>query len=155
MAEEIIEVPYTWEIPFRYTAGKVLSKFFQALKEKKIIAVRCPKCQRVLLPPRAFCEMCYVPLSEWVEVGDTGIIRAFQICCQQFLGAPQPPWASGLINLDGVDTAMLHFIGGVDLENIQQAKEAIKIGTRVKAVWSEERKGVITDIQYFKPVELL
>ncbi|MCL5935421.1 MAG: OB-fold domain-containing protein, partial [Firmicutes bacterium] len=77
-----------------------------------------------------------------------------QVCYQKFLGAPEPPWASGLVRLDGADTAMLHFIGGVDLTDINKARELIKIGTRVRAVWNEERKGIITDIRHFKPVNL-
>jgi len=152
MEKDIIEVPYTWEIPFKYTAGEVLTKFFYELKEKRIMGIRCPKCKRVLLPPRGFCEMCFEPLEEWVEVSDEGVIGAFQICCMKFLGAPEPPWASGLIRLDGADTAILHFIGGIDLSDIEKGKEAIKIGTRVKAVWSDAPKGLITDIRYFTPV---
>ncbi len=150
--EEIIEIPYTWEIPFKYTAGKILTHFFKNLKEKRIVGLRCPKCKRVLLPPRSFCEMCYVPLEEWVLVKDEGVVRAFQVTYMKFLGAPNPPWASGLIKLDGADTAILHFIGNVDLSTPEAAKRSIKVGMRVKAVWSDKREGKITDIKYFEPI---
>ncbi len=40
--EEIIIVPGRWDLPFRHTAGRIASHFFHGLKEKRILATRCP-----------------------------------------------------------------------------------------------------------------
>ena len=153
---EIIEIPTKWEIEYRHTAGKFASKFFHGLKEKKIYGVKCPKCGRVLIPPRAFCERCFVPLEEWVEVSDTGTVVAYTITYRHFVGHPKPPFCLAFIKLDGADTCLMHLIGPPGWEALadpEKAKEVVKVGMRVKAVWAEERKGTIMDIKYFEPVK--
>ena len=151
--EEYLIIPGKWEIPYRHSAGKFATKFFMELKEnKRIMGVKCPKCKRVLLPPRAFCERCFVPLEEWVEVSDTGTIITFTICYEKFTGLPDPPYAVLEIRLDGADTDILHLVGGVDLSDPEKAVEKVKVGARVKAKWREERTGSILDIEYFEPI---
>ena len=39
----------------------------------------CRKCRRTLVPPRMFCDWCYGPTDEWVELPDTGIVETFSI----------------------------------------------------------------------------
>jgi uncharacterized OB-fold protein len=53
--------------------------------------------------------------------------------------------ALGITRLDGADTGLVHRIGDVDLKTIN-------FGMRVKVVFSEERRGDIRDIKYFKPI---
>ncbi|MBI2847528.1 MAG: Zn-ribbon domain-containing OB-fold protein [Chloroflexi bacterium] len=152
--EELIEVQERWNIPYRHSAGRFASRFLIALRdEKKVYGVRCPRCKRVLVPPRPFCERCFVQCTEWVGVSDKGTLEGFTISYQAYVGLPTPPYASGLIKLDGADTALMHFVGGVDLSDPQKAKKAVKIGMRVEAVWKEERLGHILDIEHFRPVQ--
>ena len=141
-----------WDIPFRHTAGRLASHFFRALVEKKILALRCPRCRRVLLPPRPFCERCFVPLEEWVEVGPPGALEAFTICYARFTGLPDPPYCQLLVKLDGADSALMHLLGEVELEDVEEATKRIQVGMRLEAVWREERVGGIQDIRYFRPV---
>ena len=51
----------------------------------------------------------------------------------------------GIIKLDGSDTSLVHLLGEINPDDI-------KIGMRVEAVFSQETKGSIQDIAYFKPV---
>lgn len=51
----------------------------------------------------------------------------------------KPPYLQGLIDLDGADTALAHFIGGVDLSDLEKVKDKVRIGMRVEAKWREER----------------
>ncbi len=150
--EEIIIVPGRWDLPFRHTAGRVASHFFHGIKEKRILATRCPRCQRVLMPPRPFCERCFVPLEEWVEVAQQGTLEAFTVCYARFTGLPDPPYCLILVKLDGADTALNHLLAEVELEDVERMKEAIQIGMRLEAVWQDEREGGIQDIKYFRPV---
>ena len=151
--EEYLIISGKWEISYSHSAGKFATRFFKELKENRsIMGVKCPKCKRVLLPPRAFCERCFVPLEDWVEVGDEGSIVTFTICYEKFTGLPDPPYAVLEIRLDGADTDILHLAGGVDLSDPEKAVETIKVGARVKAKWREERTGSILDIEYFEPL---
>ena len=150
--EEIIIVPGRWDLPFRHTAGRVASHFLHALKDRRILALRCPRCRRVLVPPRPFCERCFVPLDDWVEVGQQGTLEAFTICYARFTGLPDPPYCQMLVKLDGADSALMHLLGEVDLEDVEEATKRIHVGMRVEAVWREEREGGIQDIRYFRPL---
>jgi len=151
--EEYLIIPGKWEIPYRHSAGKFATRFFNELKNGKIMGVKCSKCGRVLIPPRSFCERCFTPIEEWVEVKDTGVIETFTICYEKFTGLPDPPYTVAVIKLDGADTGMMHFIGGVDLSDPKKAIEKIKVGARVKAKWRAERTGSILDIEYFEIAE--
>ncbi len=144
-----------WNIPYLHSAGKHATKFFQEIKDnKRIMGSRCPRCKKVLIPPRSFCERCFVPTAGWVEVSDKGKIEAVSINYMEYEGLPKPPYAIAFIRLDGADSCLMHFVGGVDLKNVEKAKDRVKIGTEVKAVWKDKgkREGRMTDIHYFKPV---
>jgi uncharacterized OB-fold protein len=58
----------------------------------------------------------------------------------------KPPFAYGMMLLDGASTGLVHFLGEVDLKEI-------KAGMRVEAVFKEERVGDILDIKYFRPID--
>lgn len=129
-------------LSFNYAAGEAASRFLIALRdEKKIWGTRCPSCQRVLVPARSFCPRCFVDTSDWIEVGPAGTLTAFASTSAPSSSVPHPS-SFALIRLDGADTALAHFIGGVD---------APRIGMRVAAVFAESRSGHILDIAYFKP----
>src|SRR3989337_4373543 len=128
--EENIIVPGRWDLPFRHAAGRIASHFFHALVEKRIIATRCPRCKRVLMPPRPFCERCFVPLDEWVEVKQQGTLEAFTVCYARFTGLPDPPYCLSLVKLDGAGTGLQPLLGGVELEDGERMKQAGRIRMR-------------------------
>ncbi len=132
---------------YSYSAGPVRSKFLLSLRDQqKILGTKCPVCTRVYVPARSTCLKCFENLGEWVEVGDEGILKSYTIVYKpEPIYSFDPPFAVGLIKLDGADTALVHRLGEVDFEKL-------RIGMRVRAVFSSERKGDIRDIQYFKPV---
>jgi uncharacterized OB-fold protein len=150
--EEPLIIDGRWDIPYRHTAGRAATRFFRELKDnKRIVGVRCPSCRRVLVPPRGFCERCFVPVDEFVGVEDKGTLTTFTIVYAHFTSLPPPPYCVGIIKLDGADTGLIHYVGGVDLQDMEAAKKAISVGMRLQAVWRDEREGKITDIEYFRP----
>lgn len=138
-----------WEISpeYRYDTGKAIGRFLQGLKEKKILGVKCPKCQRVLLPPRDFCELCFVKTIEWVELEPRGKVKTFSLCYMTWdvrkLDEPEIP---AVIEVCGASDGMgiMGLLGEVKPEDV-------KIGIEVEAVFAKERKGRITDIAYWRP----
>ena len=68
---------------------------------------------------------------------------------QGFEGGPTAPYAVGAIEIDGTNSLLMHFIGGVDLTDSDSARAQLKAGTRVRAVWADDRKAAITDIKHF------
>mgnify|MGYP001161879263 FL=1 len=138
--------------PFNYAVGMYGSKFFKELREnRKILGIKCPKCGKVYVPPRRVCGECFVEMTEFVEVGPKGVIGTFTILRYAFIdpetGEQKPvPYGYGFIRFDGADTLFQHYISIED-------ESKIKIGARVEPVFSEERKGNVKDILYFKVID--
>ncbi len=147
-----ITVEWTPKLQYAWDNGPALGRYLAELKNGRIIAKRCKKCNRTLVPPRMFCELCWRPTDEWVYVKDTGIVNTFVISYVDWkagrIPKDQRPFTPAVIELDGASPMMgiLHLIDEVDPKDIY-------IGMKVKAVWKpeEERIGAITDIKYFKP----
>ncbi len=150
--EQIIIQSGDVEQPFAYSVGMHGSKFFTEIRDHcRFMAVRCPRCGKVYIPPRAVCGDCFAGMEEWVEVGPKGKIGTFTILRFAFIdpetGAQKPvPYGYGFIRLDGADTLFQHYISVED-------EKRIRIGARVEPVFAKERKGSIRDIEYFRVVE--
>ena len=50
-----IAVRATPELRYRYAAGRYASVFLHGLREGRILASRCHRCARTLVPPRIAC----------------------------------------------------------------------------------------------------
>ncbi|HZO05755.1 MAG TPA: Zn-ribbon domain-containing OB-fold protein [Solirubrobacterales bacterium] len=134
------------DVEYHWSAGIAGSRFFTELRDNgKIMGTKCPECKRVLVPPRIFCEECFVDTDEWVEVSTSGEILTF---AESYFGLQgqrlEEPWYIGIIKLDGADGGLFHRIVKGDSE--------IEIGGRVEAVLADNREGHIMDIVNFKTV---
>ncbi len=58
-----------------------------------------------------------------------------------------------MIRLDGTGCDLLHFLGGFETNDGEAVKPEVRPGTRVKAVWADEKTGHMLDLKYFAPVE--
>ncbi len=147
---EISEEPVVAEVighfNFLVSTGATGTKFLTEIRDnKKILGIKCPSCGKVYVPPRLHCPTCFVRMSEWVELSGKGTLSSYTIVRYQEPYMPkEPPFAYGVIQMDGADTGMAHLLGEVDLDKI-------KIGIRLEPVFKEEREGSILDIDYFKP----
>lgn len=147
------KVTYTWwepEVQYSWALGPAMSRFLTELKKGRIIGRRCRTCDRILVPPRMFCEYCYKPTDEWVYLQDTGTVETFSL---SYLDADArrltQPILIGVISIDGASPqhGFMHYFGEME-------PKELRIGMKVKAVWKpeHERTGAITDIKYFKPL---
>lgn len=147
--EDVITLKGQIKVPYRWTVGSTGSRFFTELRDKqKIWGTKCPKCQKVYIPPRKNCPQCFCAIGEWTEINSTGILTTFTIVrySDPNLHPVKAPFAYGIIQLDGADTGLLHMVGGVDVNLIQS-------GMRVEAVFRTERVGSLLDIEYFRPID--
>ncbi|NLB52991.1 MAG: Zn-ribbon domain-containing OB-fold protein [Syntrophomonadaceae bacterium] len=141
-------MPGKMVLPVQYFAGRVGSKFIISLRDdKKILGVKCPKCDKVYAPPREFCEKDLAKLDEnWVELGNEGIITNYTIVNYNDRHLPlKAPYILALIKVDGADTPFAHIVSGID-------PDQVTIGMRVKAVFAEKTTNTILDIAHFVPV---
>jgi uncharacterized OB-fold protein len=135
---------YAWD------AGVAIGRYLAELKNGRLVGVRCHKCRRTVIPPRTFCEWCFRPIDEWVDLPDTGTVNTFSLCYvtwnMQYLTEPEIP---AVIDIDGTrpSVGIMHMLSEVRPDDVE-------IGMKVKAVWKPagEREGSILDIQHFKPL---
>ena len=135
-----------WHVRYKYPMGEVGARFFDALKEKKIIATRCSKSGVTYLPPRAYCERSFEVCDEWVDAGLEGVIEAATIITAAFDNLPKPPYAIAYVT--GVSTAMVNFVRGIDLSDVPAAAAKLTPGSKVKVQFIENPEGKITDFHY-------
>lgn len=154
-------VPTVWWEPrleYGWDAGAAISRFLAGLKEGKIYGVRCRQCGRAVTPPRAFCELDFKPMDEWVELPNTGTINTFSICYVTWDMKPlRKPQIPAVVEIDGTvpRVGFLHLIGGISGTSIAAVRRQVQVGMPVRAVWKPpvERQGAITDIISFEPVK--
>jgi len=146
---ELITIPGLWAFNYNYFAGANASRFFKELKEnRRIMGTRCPKCRRVLVPARGFCDACMEYTTEWTEVGPDGTLETFTIVSTQFPGLPKPPLVMAYVTLDGADTALINLVDGMDLSDIDVAAQKLNQLPRVATRFVDEPKGRITDFSF-------
>lgn len=141
-----------FEIPYNWAVGIYGSKFLQELRDnRRLLGIKCPSCGLVYVPPRQVCGPCFVKMDEWVELETTGVLQAFSVVNYQFIdpatGISRPiPYTYGYVKPDGADTTFSHIINENDPAKLRP-------GIRVRAVFAEERRGTLLDIEYFEVID--
>lgn len=158
--EEYVTVEKVVKIPVNESAGWYRSKFFTMMRDEgKIMANKCPRCNRIIIPPRVICVYCKVEIPDiqdnWVELSDKGTIVDSQTIQEreqdeitgELIGQPNP---NIFIRLDGSDEWCL--FGHISEE---MDPDKVKEGVRVQAVWKpkEQREGRVSDILYFRIID--
>jgi uncharacterized OB-fold protein len=143
-----ITVPGRWDFAYEYFAGATASRFFAELREGRIMGTLCPSCERVLVPAREYCDACFEPTTEWRAAGTSGKVEAFTILATQFPGMPEPPKAIVYVTLDGADTAILNYLDGIDLGDLDAAAAVLMAQPRVDVVFTDAPEGRITDFSF-------
>ena len=143
--EPSLSAPLRLSFDYTRSVGPLLSQFFTALRERRIVGVRGSD-GRVHVPPAEFDPVTYERLTEIVPVSSVGTVVSWTWQPQPLEGQPlDRPFAWALIKLDGADTPLLH---AIDVGAAGSA-ESISTGGRVHAHWVDEPVGAITDIAYF------
>jgi uncharacterized OB-fold protein len=131
-------------LQYKYSAGVAGDRFLQLLKQGKLQASRCAKCNKLYLPPKIFCKECFSQLNEWKDIAeDSGYVYSFTSVSNEEAGRQE---LIALVKFDGVE-------GGI-LGRLKSSREEPRIGIRVRPVFKQksERIGDLSDIQYFEKV---
>jgi uncharacterized OB-fold protein len=112
------------------------------------MGTRCTKCERLLVPARAYCDTCMTKTDDWVEVGPEGTLETFTIIATAFPGLPPPPLVMAYVTLDGADTALINLVHGLDLSDIEVAAQNLNTLPRVRVEFVDEPAGRITDFSF-------
>ena len=140
--EPPLSAPLKLSFDYTRSVGPLLSQFFTALRERRIVGVRGSD-GLVHVPPAEYDPVTYERLTEIVPVASVGTVVSWTWQPAPLEGQPlDRPFAWALIKLDGADTPLLHAVDAT-------SADAISTGARVHAHWVDEPVGAITDIAYF------
>lgn len=140
---DVLRSDFDLEFTYTRTYGPVMSQFFTALKDQKVLGIKGSQGQ-VICPPLEYDPQTAESLSDFVDLTDTGVVKTWAWVNKPLDKHPlDKPFAWALIQIDGADTSMLH---AVDAD-----KAAMKTGMKVKIRWADERVGNIHDIACFEP----
>ena len=143
VADGVLRGPHVLEYPYRRSLGPVLARFFNDLRDGKLVGIRTKK-GKVLVPPQEYDPETSEALDEFVEVGPGGEVVSWSWVSKPRKKQPlQHPFAYALIRLDGADGTMLHAVDAGD-------ESKLSVGTRVVARFADDPKGGITDLRCFE-----
>ena len=151
--EPVGTVKYSMALPYEHAYGPYYGRMFDEIREfGRIMGVRTSGGDDALLPPREIDDITHKRTGTWKACADTGTIRACSIINMEFVGQTrEPPYVYAEIVLDGASTRLIHMI---DIVSLEDAKQRIKPGTRVRAIWTTgERKGSMSDIERFEVID--
>lgn len=146
-------IPYAMKLDYEHAYGPYYGRMFDEIRENgRFMGVRSPGSDVALLPPREIDDVAHSRTGTWKACADTGTIRGCSIINMEVYGQTRKvPYVYAEIVLDGASTRMIHVI---EIDSLEEAKEKIKPGTRVRAVWTQgERKGRVSDIERFEVIE--
>lgn len=135
------------EFPYKHSTGETIGRFLAGLQEQRTIWGQRVAGLGVTVPPLGYSEMDASEAGAWVAVASTGTVTAVAGVARplEALHPSDAPFAFVLVRLDGADTALAHVV--------TEGHERVRVGSRVEAVWAEERTGTIRDIARFRLVE--
>ncbi|MET9340237.1 OB-fold domain-containing protein [Nonomuraea sp. NPDC003804] len=145
-APEVTKIVSPIRAAYKLTASPALTRFLHGVRDGIFIGGRCAVCDKVYVPYRLTCPGCGNPISEEVTLPDTGTITTFAINNLPDPRAPEVPFVSAYILLDGADIPMIALVGGIPAHEVRQ-------GMRVRAVWvpEDERTLSMSNIKWFAP----
>lgn len=127
---------------YHYTAGPLGTEWLKALREGVLKAAVCSKCGLRFIPPKIYCPRCFSRVSELVDISGEGYVDSYTIIYFDDSGRRlEKPEIIALIRFPGVFGGLIHRVAADPSD--------VKIGMRVKPVFSSSRRGSIRDIEYF------
>jgi hypothetical protein len=138
----------TSEIRLEYTltAGTSTARYLEGLGQGKILGGKAPSSDDVYAASRGTDPINGELTSIEVEVQSRGVITTY--CVVNIPGlselAPEIPYVSAQILLDGANNMMFGLIRGAEVDEVH-------MGMRVKAKWADELKPDHTSLMWWEP----
>ncbi len=136
-------------LEYRYNPGEAQTRFLRALKEGRVIGLRCSQCRKVYTPPRGACSMCGAPFAEEVEISSKGTLVTYAVVNVNFASRSiELPYVSAEVLFDGSDTTT-----SLLLQDFHEGE--VRLGMRVQARWKpqEEWEMSLTNIECVVPID--
>ncbi len=130
--------PWVDSLPleYKYSLGVAGKTFSEGLKQGKILASKCSRCNESRIPPSIYCVGCFGYSDGYVQVSETGTLYSF---------ASRGDVVVAAVEFKGVKGLLFHRLAVSD-------RNKLEIGAPVRPVFVQQaiRKGDITDIDHFE-----
>ncbi|MEW2358070.1 OB-fold domain-containing protein [Spirillospora sp. NPDC029432] len=145
---EITMITSPTRLEYHLEPGRAMSRFLEGISEGKILGHRCPACGEVIVPMKGLCARDGVATTEEVELPHTGTVTTFAVNNLPDPRAPEVPFVSAYVLLDGAGVPMLGLVSGIPADQVRE-------GMRVKAAWRprEEWGRTMANIKWFEPLD--
>jgi uncharacterized OB-fold protein len=141
---DVLRAPHFLEYTYTRSVGPVIERFFAGLGEHRFQGIKGSD-GKVIVPPTEYDPQTGEELSEFVDVGDSGVVTTWAWTTDPRPGQPlDRPFAWALIKLDGADTGMLHAVDAGD-------ESKMSTGMRVKVRWAAQAVPDMAAIECFEP----
>jgi uncharacterized OB-fold protein len=90
----------------RIAVNKDTEPFWEAAKERRLVAPQCADCQTFRLPPTPFCPKCQSKQVNWVELSGEAIVYSFAVV-HGFPGMPELVLVPAVLDLPDAPGARL------------------------------------------------
>ncbi len=139
--EPSLTATHTIEYTYKRSLGPILSQFFTALRDRRLLGVKRAD-GTVMVPPKEYDPDTSQALDELVEVGGEGIVKSWSWVSEPRRQQPlDHPFAYALVQLDGADCPFLHVVDA-------GSEAAMQSGMRVEVKWAGETIGSIEDFVF-------
>ncbi|GAA3946650.1 OB-fold nucleic acid binding domain-containing protein [Actinomadura viridis] len=145
---EVTMINAPTRLEYRLQGGRALDRFLEGISQGRILGHRCEVCGQVIVPMKGLCPRDGVPTTEEVELPGTGTVTTFAVNNLPDPRAPEVPFVSAYILLDGAGLPMLALVAGIPADQV-------RMGMRVKAAWRprEEWVASMANIKWFEPLD--
>lgn len=145
-APEVTRIVSPVRASYTLKAGGALGVFLDGVRRGVFVGGRCASCGKVYVPYRLSCPECGIAIGEQVELPGTGTVTTFAINNLPDPRAPEVPFVSAYVLLDGADVPVIALVGGIPAHEVRQ-------GMRVRAEWvpESERTASMANIRWFAP----
>ncbi|WP_395108006.1 Zn-ribbon domain-containing OB-fold protein [Actinomadura sp. SCN-SB] len=126
----------------RITTDTSTEPFWQAAKEKRLVAPKCADCGTFRLPPTPFCPECQSTNVDWTQLSGRATVFSFSVV-HGFPGLPDITLVPAILDLPDAPGARL-VSNVVDVD-----PEKVEIGMQVEVLFSPISDGWLLPL--FRP----
>ncbi len=137
MSDDVKVLHSVVSLDYERPPTRAARRYTEAVGEKRLIAHRCPECERLYTPPKGYCPVCVVLTTDEheIEVSPEGVLVSYTVTNPDKLHQQGGKTsARGDVMLDGTRITLMGELDGVEAADVHT-------GMRMRAVWVELEDG--------------
>jgi uncharacterized protein len=113
--------------------------FWDAARERRLVAPRCGVCGTFRMPPSPFCPSCQSQQIEWITLSGRGTVYSHSAVTRAIVPEMEPclPYITAVVEL--ADAGGARLVTNV----IDVPIDAVRIGMPVRVAWDDLGNGVV------------